>query len=296
MIVNWNGAADTVDLIHSLCECQSNWLCIDVVIIDNASAQKDLQILQAAISNFDKKMDLKLRVNAINIGVPAAYNQAIQVAGLGYDHYLRLDNDVVVNSLGLAALIDALAIREKDGVAIVGGNVRFFDNPELDNGGAVAINLVRGVTSVSYPSSDVICDGVLGCIMLVSGSLVRRCTPDVFEGVLFICTDESELSLRAATYGLSTLYIAQVIGLHKGGRSTSKVHFLSKYYTTRNWIFHRLRYTKRGIDRCAVLAWIQVDIASSVLRGRWAYPLGVIAGIGLAVTWMLDHRIKRANV
>jgi GT2 family glycosyltransferase len=292
LIINWNGAADSLELISSLCQCQNGLLKIDIVIIDNASASEDVEQLQNGLAPFRGKIDIVFRANKINIGVPAGYNQCIQLAGLAYDYYLRLDNDVVVSSVGLQAMIDVLDANYKNGVGIVGGNVRYYDRPEIDNGGAYAIDLVKGVTTVSYPVGNVVCDGVLGCIMLVSGRLVRRYAPDVFDPVLFICTDESELSLRARIDGNQTLYISNVIGLHKGGVSTGKVPFLSRYYSARNWTILRWRFASdwRGIVLISFFTFF--DLLKSTLRFRWAYPLGFISGAAISIATAIDRRIQ----
>lgn len=292
LIINWNGASDSLQLISSLYQCQNGLLQIDIVIVDNSSASEDVEQLQNGIALFQGKIDIVFRANQINIGVPAGYNQCIQLAGLNYDYYLRLDNDVVINSVGLQAMIDALDAHSKNGVAIIGGNVRYYDRPEINNGGAYSIDLVKGLTTISYPLGNVVCDGVLGCIMLVSGRLVRRYAPYVFEPVLFICTDESELSLRARSDGNLTLYISDVVGLHKSGASTGKGPFLSLYYSARNWTILRWRFTSgwRGVILMSFYTF--VDLLKSTLRFRWAYPLGFISGAAIGIATAVDRRIQ----
>ena len=295
MVINWNGAQDTFDLLYSLCHCQSDAVSITAVVIDNASAEADRLKLESGLADLDGRMKVIFRANSVNIGVPAAYNQAIQVAGLTHDYYLRLDNDVIVEQEGLASMIDALEQESRKGVAIVGGNIKYFDRRTEDNGGAVSIDLIAGRTRVTYPLSDVVCDGVLGCIMLLSGELVRRYAPEVFAGNLFICTDESEISLRAARDGMRTMYLARLIGFHKSGSSTGKVDFLSKYYSTRNWTLLRLRYAGGNRQRLSVLMRIPSDLARSVLRRRWPSVLGAAAGLGMALTASLDRGVRHGR-
>jgi len=296
LVINWNGAHDTLELLSSLRKCQCERLSITAVVVDNASAPDDVAALRAGILALNGQVNVVLQENKLNVGVPAAYNQAIQVAGLTHDYYLRLDNDVVVEPRGLLAMVETLERRAADGVAIVGGNIKYFDNQSDDNGGAVTIDLMSGTTSVAYPSTDVLCDGVLGCIMLVSGTLVRDFAPEVFESALFVCTDESELSMRAAKRGCRTLYLAQLIGFHKGGRSTTTVKSVANYYSARNWTLHRLRYVSNRRQRLAVLlVRIPFDGLRNILRGRWAAVPGLVAGLGLAVAWHLDTHARRGR-
>ena len=295
LIINWNGAKDTLDLLRSLCHCQSESVSITAVVIDNASSSEDVAILEGGLGEFAGQLSVVFRANNTNIGVPAAYNQAIQLAGLTHDHYLRLDNDVIVEPDGLTEMIEVLEQRAAEGIAIVGGTIKYFDRREDNNGGAVTFDLIRGTTRVDYPPSDVICDGVLGCIMLVAGDLVRRHAPEVFESKLFICTDESELSLRAAAVGMKTLYLARLIGFHKSGKSTSKVKFVTGYYVARNWTVLRLRYVAGGERWLLLLVRMPMDVARSVLRRRWAFPPGLVAGLAMVVTSSLDRRVRRGE-
>ncbi len=292
LIINWNGAKDTLELITSLCGCQTPHLNIDVIIVDNKSSAADKLILKEGLSEFQGMINVKLVENNHNIGVPAAYNQCIQIIGLNYDYYLRLDNDVIIYPEGLQELVRALEADCTSSIGIVSGNVKFYHRPEIDNGGACSINIVKGVTAVSYPSQNVVCDGVLGCIMLISGVLIRRYTPEIFDPVLFICTDESELSLRAQRDGVLTLYISTIVGLHKGGVSTRKVPFLSTYFSARNWTILRFRFISGRRDVLVMITYTIFDLLKSIIRLRWAYPLGFISGSAITIATAIDGKIK----
>jgi GT2 family glycosyltransferase len=292
IIINWNGATDTLALLNSLRGCQSDVISVSVVVIDNGSRPDDLSTLRGGIDAQGDGLAITLRSNATNIGVPGAYNQAIQLAGLHHDYYLRLDNDVVVEPHGLAHMVEALKQRASEGVAIVGGNIKYFDRPSNDNGGAVTFDLVGGKNSIDYPATDTVCDGVLGCVMLVSGHLVRAFAPNVFDTALFLSADESELSLRAGREGQRTLYLSQVVGFHRSGHSTGKVPVLTNYYAARNWTLLRLRYASGACQRLRILAGIPVDLMRHIARGRWSCVSGVMAGVALGLVWRLDQTVR----
>lgn len=288
LIINWNGAHDTLELIESLVQCVGPDLSISCFVVDNHSSDVDRLALEVGIRKLCKVIPIRLLRNSENVGVPAAYNQAIQAAGPDQNFYLRLDNDVVVDADGLRTMI-AVARREPE-TGIVGGNIKFYAARETNNGGAVQINLVQGRTHVTYPEADEICDGVLGCIMLMPGSLIRRYAPCVFLDKLFICTDESELSLRAATDGLKTRYIHRCVGFHKGAASTGKVPFLSQYYSARNWTYLRFRYTRRWTGKLGIALEIIYRLVVNTLRWRKAYLRGVMAGAGMLITERCDRK------
>lgn len=292
LIINWNGADDTIELLRSLGAAASPKIRLKASIVDNASEESDFRKLVAFVESTSLGYPVSILRNAINVGVPAAYNQSIQAVGPDCEAYLRLDNDVVLRAGAVDLLLGELRSRRKDGVGIVGGNVKLYADRSTNNGGAVSIDLVRGRTTTAYPSTSTLCDGVLGCIMLVDGALVRAFLPEVFLGALFICTDESELSLRAERQGLRTCYVAELVGYHKSGMSTSRVSRLAYYYSARNWAFLRLRYTRGVARRIAVLGSI---IAYSILRVVQLRPLycgGSMAGIAMFVTHWLDARLR----
>lgn len=154
--------------------------------------------------------------------------------------------------------------------------------------GAVRIDLIKGRTYVSYPSHDTVCDGVLGCIMLIDGDLVRKYAPNVFDSRLFLCTDESELSLRARFAGVNTWYVARTIGLHKSGRSTKKVAYTSNYYSARNWALLRLKYTRGFFHKSLVVYSLIWGTLKSIFLGRFAYPIGTLSGAFLFFSEVID--------
>lgn len=291
LIINWNGALDTIELVESLVQCTTSDMKISCIVIDNNSADDDRAQLASGLGRLEQSIPIAIRYNSVNIGVPAAYNQAIQIAGLDHDYYLRLDNDVIVDADGLLAMIEVLKTRSD--VGLVGGNVKFYDFREKDNGGAVAIDLVRGKTTVSYPDVDVVCDGVLGCIMLMSGDVVNRYAPDAFLGALFICTDESELSIRAGEDGWLTMYVNRIVGYHKGGVSTKKVSLLSNYYSARNWTYLRLVHVKGLRNRALTWFDIAMYFGLSAIRLRRAYLYGAVSGVAMWVTARVDAAISK---
>lgn len=292
LIINWNGAEDSIELLRSLEDMRPKDAHLEVAVIDNASALEDRLLLEEFLRDWQTNIFVHFRANRSNIGVPAAYNQAIQMLGLGHDYYLRLDNDVTIAADAIEKMVALLTIGNGRKAGIVGGNVKFYDQPDADNGGAVKIDLVAGRTSVSYPASSRECDGVLGCIMLLHGDLVRAYAPEVFDSRLFLCTDESELSLHVKQDGWATWYLAETIGFHKGGRSTGKVKFISNYFSARNWGVLRLKYSSGTGAHSRVMLSLLIGVAKSVVRMRWAYPLGTCAGLLLYASEILDRRAR----
>lgn len=293
LIINWNGAEDTIELLRSLEEMRPQEANVEVAVIDNASEPEDRMQLENFLGSWHGSISIHFRANTTNIGVPAAYNQAVQILGLGHDYYLRLDNDVTLAAGAIGKMVASALNRHEGKTGIVGGNIKFYDRPDVDNGGAVNIDLIAGRTSVDYPADSRGCDGVLGCIMLINGDLVRAYAPEVFDSRLFLCTDESELGLRARQDGWTIWYLAEIIGFHKGGRSTGKVRSLSNYFSARNWAVLRLKYSRGSVARLRVMLSLLTGVAKSLVLMRWAYPLGTFAGLLLYGSETIDRRVRR---
>lgn len=282
MIINWNGSDDTLELIASLTDQNEENISIEAVIIDNHSEDLEFSKLENGLEKFVSVIPITLIRNQSNVGIPAAYNQAIAHVDKKDALYLRLDNDVVFLKGGLKLLCNALEQHRDKGVRLVGGNIRYFDNPDENNGGSVSFDLVRGKTAIEYPQNDKICDGVLGCVMLIDNEVINAFSPNVFLSWLFIATDESELSLHCSQFGWKTYYVSKPIALHKGGRSTGKVRTLSSLCSIRNWCYLALRYIRPKVLLPLVLARIigfsiyrtfkgDIETARSMLNGVWIY-------------------------
>lgn len=287
LIINWNGTDDTLELLESLIPQAGGGLGLKAFVVDNASEPEEREALRAGVEFLKDRLPIRLLLNDENLGVPAAYNQAIASAGSDFDYYLRLDNDVVLKPGAVDWLVEAIERRRNAGVRLVGGNVKYYDRPEANNGGAVRIDLLRGHTRVSYPGDEVLCDGVLGCVMLLDQEVIRRLGPEVFDSWLFLSTDESELSLRCAEEGWKTLYIPSPIALHKGGRSTNKVLSLSGLYGTRNWSFLSLRFIRPRILWPLVMARLVGTAVYLLIRGRAPVAHSITRGMLASI-----HRVK----
>jgi GT2 family glycosyltransferase len=283
LIINWNGAKDTLELLESLAKQKERNLECVAIIVDNNSDAQDYHALETGIKSISG-MEIKLVKNAANEGVPSAYNRAIAASGNGFDYYLRLDNDVVLKEGSLARLIELLEKWRDQGARLVGCNIRYYDNEEESNCGAVHINLIRGKTTTSYPPEQCLVDGVLGCAMLIDGEVVRTYKPNVFLGWLYYTTDESELSMRCAARGWRTLYVPEPLVLHKGGRSTRKAKTMATLHSARNWAFLAMKYARPSmLVPLVAIRILCVSFPVLIIRGRWCHALALLRGASKAL-------------
>lgn len=295
LIINWNGSKDTIELLESLAQNQSAKISINAFVIDNASSAEQLMHLRDYVSNSNRtRLSIELVSNALNVGVPAAYNQAISLAGTCFDFFLRLDNDVTLPQDAVTNLVEQFEALSDDGRAILGGNVRYYHNRDMNNGGAVTINLLRGKNSIAYPSIPTECDSILGCVMLIPRSLVQALFPEVFLSKLFICNDESELCITAKLLGYKTLYTPKLIGYHKSGNSTRQ-SALADYYSARNWTYIKLRHSRTVATLMLTFFKICLDFAWRIFIRKPGYLSGSVSGISQWMVDRADRRIRNAS-
>lgn len=292
LVINWNGADDTLHLIESLIEQIEPDLQIEIVVVDNASQQQDLAILKTGLEKMGNCIPIAFIANDTNVGIPAAYNQAIAAVQSRNCFFLRLDNDVVFLRGGIRALCERLRESRDTGVRIVGGNVKYYDKPEINNGGACFFGLIKGRNRTLYPAQDTKCDGVLGCVMLIDHEVVQAFEPEVFLAWLFVTTDESELSIRCRSRGWMTLYTSRAIALHKGGRSTRKIADRANYLSLRNWSYVALRYVQPRVAIFLVIGRLAMYAIYKLLRGDITAVKAMLVG-ALAAT--RDQRQVRMN-
>lgn len=283
LIINWNGTSDTLELLASLARQVNEQVQLDVFIVDNASEAEQLSQLKEGLTHVKGLGSIVLIENRRNVGVPAAYNQAIAMAGRDYDYYLRLDNDVVILDEALHKMIAEMEHNREQGVRLVGGNIRYYDRPKENNGGACRIDLLRGHTSISYPTHDTLCDGVLGCVMLLDRDVVKALAPSVFMGWLFLTTDESELSLRCAEMGWKTLYLAKSVALHKGARSVSKTQMAANLYSCRNWSYLALRYGRPQWIKALICCRLAASMVYLLFKGQFLRAKAMALGMAAAM-------------
>lgn len=282
IIINWNGAVDTLELVKSLCEQKDEEVSIDVIIVDNASEDNDLLTLKDGLNQFSEIINIELICNKYNQGVPYAYNQAIKSSKDKESFFLRLDNDVVILPGGLKKLIHKMYENKPNRIRLVGGNIRFYDKPEINNGGAYTFDFFKGKTRITYPDKDVICDGVLGCVMLIDSEVIKLFYPDVFLSWLFLTTDESELSLRCKSKNWLTYYISDPIALHKGGRSTQKVPNKSTLLSIRNWSYLSIVYSNKIVLFVVIIRLI-ITILYKAMKLQFNVSTAIIKGMYTAI-------------
>ncbi len=152
ILINWNNYQFTEECIDSILHNTSSDINYKIIVVDNGSSQKDLDILKAELKagaiNY-------LIENDKNEGYVVATNQAIQLAlEENFNYILQLDNDAVV---GAGCIDELLRIAKADSkIGIVGAKIFYYDEPkrlqwcgeEMNLWTGDIIGLSRGITRI----------------------------------------------------------------------------------------------------------------------------------------------------
>lgn len=115
-ILNWNGAAQTLDCVHDLLRQQlPEGASTDILVIDNGSAQADADALARGLEN----LPVALRRETVNHGFAGGHNLAVARAlDEHYDFLWLVNSDAVMGSGDvLARLLVLMAVDGRCGAA-----------------------------------------------------------------------------------------------------------------------------------------------------------------------------------
>lgn len=197
ILLNWNGADDTIDCLDSLSRAEGSFF---VVVVDNDS-HDDSVVRLKAWKQSHPELELHLIEEKENHGFAVGNNIGVRYASrLNPDDYMLLNNDTVVEPDFLVQLqsfkesnkdFDVLSpviyyYKDKNKIWSAGGRLKLTSRASLhrDEDGSV----LKGMTY--YPVNH-----VSGCAMLLSR---KALTPsgDIFCDKLFFGEEDYEFSLR----------------------------------------------------------------------------------------------------
>jgi GT2 family glycosyltransferase len=235
VILNWNGARDTVECMESVLKIDySNF---EIVVVDNGSSDGSVDIIR------DRFDHILLIENKTNLGYAEGNNVGIRHAlSHGAEYVWLLNNDTVVDINALAAMTD-LAERNPD-IGILGSKIYFYDRPDLlwfagatiDWKRAISAHVGRLEKDTGQYEVEKEVDRVTGCSMLIR----REVLEDVglFDEKFFLYAEEVDLCVRARKKGFHNYYVPKSIVFHKISVSTGENSVpIFAYYNTRNFLY-----------------------------------------------------------
>jgi GT2 family glycosyltransferase len=280
VLLNYNGAEDTVDCLKSLEKvAYSN---MQVVVVDNASTDDSVALLRSIQNQYGFVF---LQSNENN-GFSAGNNIGIKYAlENNADYVLLLNNDTVVEPDFLSVAVEAS--EHDDSVGLTIGKILYYKEPDLiwygggelkqpynysihlgfrENQNKPEFNQQRYVTYAT------------GCYFLLKRTAIEKV--GLMDEDYFLYCEDTDYSIRMIRSGLKMLYCPQSVIYHKVSASTGKGSAFSTYYIARNNIILFKRFFS-GKERAVGLLYWFYKMFRSMLKGnldRRAFWKGIRAG------------------
>lgn len=274
VVLDWNGAADTVRCVRSLAAVADE-ADVSVLVVDNGSTTP----VQGALR--EAGLDVEVLRAAENLGYAGGNNVGIRAAlARGADFVWVLNNDAEATPGSLAALVDA-ALRFPGAGALAGRVLRGDDRSRVWVAwGEVtwAQSLVRlvGEDAKDGPAWHVERDveWLPGCALLLRAAALR----DVgfFDEDFFAYHEDVDWAARAGAKGWTLRYVgSSVVVHHIHGSSGGAAHYggFRKYLSARNSVLYALRHgtpSQRLRMGLAIVATFPFQLLRRALSGEAA--------------------------
>jgi GT2 family glycosyltransferase len=271
ILVNYKGAADTIECVESLRKHAPDAI---IVVVENGSADDSASQIRLAHPS------VRLIESPTNLGFTGGNNLAIQIAlAKGAEYVWMLNNDTVVEP---GAVDELLRVMQSDSsIGILSPRIDYYDAPGAPWFVGAKMDLSRGEAvheNASIPTEVVDVPWITGCAMFCRAEMLRK--TGGFDDRYFLNWEDVDLSLRAAKLGWKLKLAPRAIIRHKVSRSLAQVSRLATYY----WVRNRLLLTHRHGGRYATMkaAWDSLRGGLRAVRhgrvGSWTGLKAVLQG------------------
>ena len=280
IIINWNGWEDTIACLHSCANL--DYPDFDIIVVDNGSTNDSVARIRDAFP------DLNLVEAGANLGFAGGNNIGIRIAlDAGASYVWLLNNDTVVDTRALSALVDACSSDASAGAA--GSKITYYDRPDVlwyAGGEFTAAGPVRhrGLDEPDIGQYDSLEETgfITGCSLLVTARAFARV--GLLYDEYFLYWEETELDWRIHAAGLRLLYAPDSVVRHKVAGSLGETwEARQTEYLVRNMLlFYRrnipkklpgvyLRATRTGIGH---VLRRRFALANATFGGLWRFTTG----------------------
>lgn len=257
VLLNWNGAEDTIECLESLKNV--DYPCYDIYLVDNYSKKESISELTDYIrqdefysseiitvnqlDDYKKKLNINLLfiLNDNNAGFAGGNNVALRyIMNNDLSEYVMLlNNDTVVSPDFINGLIDKVNQSSENG--FVGINTYYYDNnKQMQTVGGGLIDLVHGECSAITDSQIDEFDFITGSCVLMPLHVLKEV--GLMDESYFMYWEDVDWSTRARNKGYKLTVADYGYIYHKEGAS---IHSMRRiYYHTRNRIKYMKKFTK----------------------------------------------------
>ena len=233
IVLNWNGADDTLNCVESL---QQQTLRPEIIIVDNNSSDDSVERFEDHIKSQKKDAPILIK-NSQNLGFAGGINTGLIYAKEHNFEYIGVLNpDAIADKKWCRAIVDELSTHLDCGIAT--GIMQRRDGKTLDTTGDLYTTWGlpgprnRDEPIENAPSKPGEVFGATG-----GGAIYRAAMfddIDMFDEDFFMYYEDVDLSFRAQLAGWKVRFTPKAIAYHKVGASSKKVPGLAVYNTFKN--------------------------------------------------------------
>ena len=233
IVLNWNGADDTLDCVRSL---QSQSLKPFIIVVDNNSSDDSVFQIENFISDSSSD-DILLIKNDNNLGFAGGINTGLKFAlNNSYEFVGLLNPDAAADKDWCKEIVAELKKHPETGIAT--GLLLREDGKTVDSSGDLYTTWGlpgprnRDEPTENAPKEPGYVFGATG-----GGAIYRTAMfddVDMFDEKFFMYYEDVDLSFRAQLAGHKVRYTPHAIAYHKQGASSKKVPGLAVYNTFKN--------------------------------------------------------------
>ena len=282
IVLNWNGADDTLNCVESL---QQQTLRPEIIIVDNNSSDDSVERFEDHIKSQKKDAPILIK-NSQNLGFAGGINTGLIYAKEHNFEYIGVLNpDAIADKKWCRAIVDELSTHLDCGIAT--GIMQRRDGKTLDTTGDFYTTWGlpgprnRDEPIENAPSKPGEVFGATG-----GGAIYRAAIfddIDMFDEDFFMYYEDVDLSFRAQLAGWKVRFTPEAIAYHKVGASSKKVPGLAVYNTFKNLPLVFIKNVPRQLFwyiglRFFLTYWL--IFASAVRHGNgWPAFKGMLASI-----------------
>lgn len=212
IVLNWNGAGDTLACLNSLAGVMSP--SCRVLVVDNGSTDGSAELIRQAFA------DIEMLLLPLNYGYAAGNNAGFRrVIELGAEYVIFLNNDTIVDPGFWVPLVDTLKSNFSAGIAVP--KIFYWDHPDTLWYAGGIVRLSTGLIShVGLRKKDAPEYNRSGTTGYATGCcLAMRCRDFLevggFDETFGMYAEDVDLSLRVCSMGLSIAYVPTATVWHK---------------------------------------------------------------------------------
>ena len=256
VVLNWNGADDTLKCVRSLGE--QSYKDFQILVVDNGSKIDDYEKL----SPLTTTENLTLTRNEKNLGFAGGVNTGIKYAiNNGFEYVALFNNDATADREWLGSLVEGF---NNNSATAVTGLLLHQDGETIDSTGdyysiwGMPFPRSRNSETSLAPDSGFVFSGSGGAT-LYKTSLFKEI--GLFDNSFFAYYEDVDVSFRAQLAGHKIYYEKNAIAYHKQGATSSKIPGFTVYQTFKNLPLLYIKDVPTGLlipvgIRLVVLYWL----------------------------------------